>query len=56
MPLVEFKCPKCGNTVERIVKVTQSNHECGCGEVMVKQIGKTTFFLTGNSWAKDGYK
>lgn len=55
MPLVDFKCKKCGTEKEKLVKDPSAVQECDCGDAMTKQISKANFELKGKGWFKDGY-
>jgi len=57
MPLYEFRCNKCGNTMERIIRTEDEDAprcpKC-CGN-MERLVSAPTFHLQGKGWAKDGY-
>ena len=59
MPLYEYTCKECGNTVELIQKHDDTDvpvcEECK-KEMEKVQICKTSFVLKGGCWEKDGYK
>lgn len=59
MPLFDFKCDVCGNTAEYLMRLGEPNPEvclnCGACDSMIKQLGRTTFQLKGDGWAKDLY-
>lgn len=58
MPLFDFKCEKCGKEKgDVMVRASLDTLQCpSCGGSMIKQVGKASFVLKGDSWAKDGYK
>lgn len=63
MPTYVYKCNKCENTVERLLKISEIDRTivfCDSGTcedvVMERQIQLTSFALIGSGWAKDGYK
>jgi putative FmdB family regulatory protein len=62
MPVYEFRCPRCENTIEATLPVNHVNPMCcaqrgegTCGTEMEKLISKSSFMLKGKGWAKDGY-
>ena len=55
MPLFDFKCDRCFEEKEKMVKVGEPVL-CECGKQMTQQVGKVHFELKGKGWFKDGYK
>lgn len=60
MPLREYVCKECGDSVE-ILEPREKKPECKCkGEdapiPMESKIGKTSFVLKGRGWFKSGYQ
>ena len=56
MPTYDFECPSCGNKVELIQRVKDPCPPCSCGVGdMKKLIGRTSFVLRGEGWARDLY-
>jgi putative FmdB family regulatory protein len=64
MPIYDFHCSKCGNEVEKMLKISESeNFKCSkCGEFMKKiPCSKMTFQLVydpkkhKSSWGSEGY-
>ena len=64
MPMYEYRCPKCGHTVEKLQGFDAEAPTCekGCTEEKTKEpvktkrlISQTSFHLKGGGWAKDGY-
>lgn len=60
MPIYEYACPKCGEKVEEVCKVSERMNrlECPkCGACMILEVSKTSFTLKdgGVGWAKDNY-
>ena len=56
MPLFEFKCPKCKESKEIILKSYLEPLPCKCGCQMERQVARVNFELKGDGWFKDGYK
>jgi putative FmdB family regulatory protein len=56
MPLFDYECIQCGNTLEIIQKIGESNPECPeCRGETRRLISKSSFRLKGEGWASDGY-
>lgn len=65
MALRDFRCTKCGEVREHLVRAGDSlprpdkcpNESCGAEGVLVREPGvaATSFKLSGNGWARDGY-
>lgn len=56
MPLYDYKCKKCGNNFEKIVKSADELVVCKCGYIVQKKFPNSfNFRLEGSGWAKDGY-
>lgn len=56
MPLWDFKCKDCGNTEEQLVKRWSLPVLCSkCDGETERQVGKSSFILKGDCWAKDNY-
>lgn len=59
MPIYEFCCPICNNTIEIIQKTNDPNPCCinsGCNNAeMIRKISLSNFILKGPGWYKDGY-
>lgn len=59
MPIYEYVCVDCSNIFEYLVLSKDDEIECVCpvcfSKSISKQIGKTTFQLKGDGWAKDNY-
>ena len=63
MPLYLFECSDCGHQEERIQSYDSPPPVCGsCDEkmpsetpFMERKIGRSSFVLKGNGWAKDNY-
>ena len=53
MPIYEFKCPECNNTVEQFFTVySEPKINCGhCAVPMVKQFAATPTIFKGDGWA-----
>ena len=58
MPIFEYRCPKCEEEEEHIVKHPDDVIECKeCGEKMVKLLsGKVTFRLYGEGFHNRSHK
>lgn len=61
MPIFEYRCPKCGEPFELLVKRSEAEtpkscpkKDCG-GVAPRKEISTTNFQLVGGGWYKDGY-
>lgn len=57
MPIYEYRCPACGHTFERMVKLSDplpACPSCGAGEVN-KLISQSAFHLKGGGWYSDHY-
>ena len=57
MPIYEYKCSKCGNTIEVIQKFSDeplSTHE-GCGGSLTKLISAAGFQFKGTGWYVTDY-
>ena len=56
MPLYEFGCDECGKSVERLQKYDDPAPGCEqCAVSMKRRVGRTSFKLKGDGWARDGY-
>lgn len=59
MPIYEYKCPKCGNSLETLRRVSEPNlehFECPeCKNEMDRQISVSSFHLKGSGWYKTDY-
>ena len=60
MPTYQFRCPKCRREIElqRSIKDESKPLCCedSCGGIEMEQlISTTSFILSGNGWARDGY-
>jgi putative FmdB family regulatory protein len=57
MPIYEYKCPKCGVTVELFKNINDDTLPIcdDCGVEMNKLISNTTFILRGSGWYKTDY-
>ena len=57
MPIYEYECNICGNTLEKWDSFSSSSRilcpNCGC--FMDKIISSSTFVLKGGGWYSDGY-
>lgn len=48
MPLYEFACPKCGKTIEELVKSSETRLSCpDCGETMERVYSGKMYSCTG---------
>ena len=71
MPLRDYKCKKCGETTEHLVRQTRGTksdsdvkrdepiacYRCGSEEIEVStEPHATGFRLEGTGWASDGYR
>jgi putative FmdB family regulatory protein len=56
MPMFDFKCEKCGQEQEFMVKDGEQIVLCECGGEFSKVFRKVSFSLSGACWAKDGYR
>lgn len=55
MPLYVYKCPDCGQTVEKLAKYADPDPTCPvCEKRMAKAPARTSFVLKGGGWFKDG--
>ena len=57
MPIYEYSCEKCGDTVERIQKFSDpllTEHE-ECGGPLTKLISQSSFHLKGDGWYVTDY-
>jgi len=59
MPIFEQRCRKCGHQFEVLVSHSERNkiqpcRKCGHGQT-VRVIGRSSFYLKGGGWYKDGY-
>jgi putative FmdB family regulatory protein len=57
MPIYEYKCAKCGNTIEVIQKFSDKplkKHE-GCGGLLTKLISAAGFQFKGSGWYVTDY-
>jgi len=57
MPTYQYQCPACGETKERVQRITDQpvRIQCECGTRMRRIISATNFVLNGKGWARDGY-
>lgn len=57
MPIYEYKCPNCGDTVELFKRISDDTLPvCSdCGVEMIKLISNTSFILKGSGWYKTDY-
>ena len=57
MPIYEYKCSKCDNTIEKWNKDLFDKDEIcpKCKNKMKKIISSSTFILKGGGWYSDGY-
>ncbi len=57
MPIYEYSCTKCGQTVEVMQKISDSPlTECPkCGGELTKMISSTSFILKGTGWYATDY-
>lgn len=72
MPIYQYECEGCGKQLEVSQRVSDPPPECDCREPtkpgqihcdvymipkpMKRKIGKTSFQLKGQGWARDKYK
>jgi putative FmdB family regulatory protein len=61
MPIYEYKCAKCGEVTELIVRYSEKRNEeitCTkneCAGQAKRILSRTSFALKGGGWASDGY-
>ena len=56
MPIYEFKCKKCNNSIELIQKYDEKAPTCDkCGEILSRAVSRNSFRLKGGGWHEDGY-
>jgi putative FmdB family regulatory protein len=61
MPLYEYKCDKCGQVMEVLVRPSdprQGDVTCdknNCAGQAKRVLSRTSFMLKGGGWASDGY-
>jgi putative FmdB family regulatory protein len=59
MPLFEYKCEKCEEKFERLLKHDERENPQRCPKCNAKHCKKmisvTSFALKGGGWAQDGY-
>lgn len=57
MPIYEYRCERCGHTVEILQKVgARSRRKCEkCSGRLKKLISRTSFLLKGGGWYTEGY-
>lgn len=58
MPIYEYECNKCNNSIEKLETITSdTKHICQkCGTIMERIISTTTFILKGTGWYVTDYK
>ena len=56
MPLFDFKCEKCGKSMEILVRSSEEKAKCECGSEMKRQISAPSFEIVGNGWSKTDFK
>jgi putative FmdB family regulatory protein len=55
MPIFEFKCPKCGKYLERVLSIAIAPFKCPvCGELMEKLISAPAIHFKGDGWTRKG--
>jgi len=60
MPLYEYRCQKCGKSVELLRKFEEKEAEVICSDDLCKGearsvLSRSSFVLKGGGWASDGY-
>jgi len=57
MPIYEYRCTKCGRTLEAIQKVDDKplTRCTECSGKLEKLISRTAFHLKGGGWFSEGY-
>lgn len=57
MPIYEYSCSKCGETIERIQKFSDPplKKHPGCGGKLTKLISQSAFQLKGSGWYVTDY-
>ena len=58
MPIYEYKCEKCGNLDEHLMRFSDPDPEgCSkCGDPVHKIVSQTSFSLKGTGWYVTDYK
>lgn len=57
MPIYEYECEKCSDSVEVLEPLEKKPESCSkCDGEMKSKIGKTSFVLKGRGWERDGYR
>ncbi len=59
MPIYEYRCKKCGNTIDVLQKADdpapRKCEACGVRTKLVKLVSRTSFVLKGGGWYADLY-
>jgi putative FmdB family regulatory protein len=56
MPIYDYKCEKCGETREVLVRMdSQDIQICDCGQEMVKQVSKSNFQFNCSGFYQTDY-
>jgi len=65
VPIYVYKCNKCGETAERMMRMSDPNPTCDavsekgdgevCGGETTKVPARSTFHLKGGGWYRDEY-
>ena len=56
MPVYEFECKKCGEVIEKIVRMDTRSVRCPkCYQQADKIMSRCSFELKGGGWYADGY-
>lgn len=62
MPIYDFKCEKCGEVSEKLVKMDTIKIDCpkdtcnGISKRFIQQGSTSNFILKGNGWYKTDFK